>query len=45
MTVTETGVRDDNWIYWILTGRMGHAVAQLVEALCYKPEGPGVESR
>jgi hypothetical protein len=24
---------------------MGHAVAQLVEALCYKPEGRGFESR
>jgi hypothetical protein len=22
----------------------GHAVAQLVEALCYKPEGHGIES-
>jgi hypothetical protein len=24
---------------------MGHAVAQLVEALCYKPEGRGFDSR
>jgi hypothetical protein len=24
---------------------MGHAVAKLVEALCYKPEGSGFESR
>jgi hypothetical protein len=24
---------------------MGHAVAQLVEALCYKPEGHGFKSR
>jgi hypothetical protein len=23
----------------------GHAVAELVEALCYKPEGRGFESR
>jgi len=25
--------------------QMGHAVAQLVEALCYKPAGRGVDSR
>jgi hypothetical protein len=24
---------------------LGHAVAQLVEALCYKPEGRGFDSR
>jgi len=24
---------------------MGHAVAQLVEPLCYKPEGRGFDSR
>jgi hypothetical protein len=24
---------------------LGHAVAQLVKALCYKPEGRGIESR
>ena len=27
------------WVQW------GHAVAQLVEALCYKPEGRGFDSR
>jgi hypothetical protein len=27
-------------LYW-----SGHAVAQLVEALCYKPEGRGFDSR
>jgi hypothetical protein len=25
--------------------RVGHAVAQLVEALCYKPNGRGFDSR
>ena len=25
--------------------RMGHAVVQLVDALCYEPEGPGFNSR
>jgi hypothetical protein len=25
--------------------QVGHAVAQLVEALCYKPEGRGFDSR
>jgi len=29
-------------LYW---NRMGHAAAQLVEALCYKPEDRGFSSR
>jgi len=28
-----------------ITVHLGHAVAQLVEALCYKPEGRGFDSR
>jgi hypothetical protein len=31
-----------NGIFYTYTGKVrGHAVAQLVEALCYKPEGRG----
>jgi hypothetical protein len=29
----------------VLLGVGGYAVAQLVEALCYKPEGRGFDSR
>jgi len=32
-------------IFPVLTFLLGHAVAQLVEALRYKPEGRGFESR
>jgi hypothetical protein len=32
-------------INWYNGGVRGHAVAWLVEALCYKPEGRGIESR
>ena len=31
--------------YHTITGHEGHAVAQLVEALRYKPEGRGFDSR
>jgi hypothetical protein len=31
--------------YHSITGHEGHAVAQLVEALRYKPEGRGFDSR
>jgi hypothetical protein len=30
---------------WSYTSSTGHVIAQLVEALCYKPEGRGFESR
>jgi hypothetical protein len=32
-------------IYNLLSSISGHAVAQLVEALRYKPQGRGIESR
>jgi hypothetical protein len=32
-------------LFTILIHKMGHAVAQLVEALCYKPKGRGFDSR
>jgi hypothetical protein len=31
-------------VYWS-SGKVGHAVAQLVEALRHKPEGRGFDSR
>jgi hypothetical protein len=37
-------VREIEILGYILLG-LGHAVAQLVEALCYKPEGRGFDSR
>jgi hypothetical protein len=33
------------YIYSLNDEPLGHAVAHLVEALCYKPEGRGSESR
>jgi hypothetical protein len=34
------------FVFWIsLITLLGHAVAKLLEALCYKPEGRGFESR
>jgi hypothetical protein len=32
-------------VHVVYTYIRGHAVAELVEALCYKPEGSGFESR
>jgi hypothetical protein len=32
-------------IITLLLKRRGHAVAQLIEALCYKPAGRGSDSR
>ena len=33
------------WFYFVIVVTMGHAVAQLVEALRYKSEGRGFDSR
>ena len=33
------------YYYYYITAGMGHAVAQLVEPLCYMPEGRGFDSR
>jgi hypothetical protein len=30
--------------FWNVHNLLGHAVAQLIEALCYKPEGCGFNS-
>ena len=44
--VTHTHTHTHIYIYiYIYIGRRGHAVAQLVEALRYKPEGRGFDSR
>jgi hypothetical protein len=35
----------DNFVSFVAKEGGGNAVAQLVEALCYKPEGRGFDSR
>ena len=35
----------DSFPIFLMLYLVGHAVAQLVEALCYKPEGRGFDSR
>ena len=41
------GYRPKRWerILFFISCVLGHEVAQLVEALCYKPEGCGFDSR
>jgi hypothetical protein len=38
-------VMQEERIIHICAKSLGYAVAQLVEALCYKPEGAGFDSR
>jgi hypothetical protein len=33
-----------SYFYLVADAEQGHAVAQLVEALCYEPEGRGFDS-
>jgi hypothetical protein len=41
----DEGKISTSFIYWRYTGLMWYALAQLVEALRYKPEGRGIDSR
>jgi hypothetical protein len=42
---SKTAVMDVTGFLCVSLGNEGHAVAQLIEALCYKLEGHGIESR
>jgi hypothetical protein len=47
--ITENGIcKQPIWpssLCYVLSTFWGHGVAKLVQALCYKPEGPGFDSR